>query len=573
MSVVQIIFFFLIFQLGFSTLSVAQKVNKDLVNQGTMGNLYLNLGDSLLEENYYEEAFIAFNQSLVHYEEVYGQGNSENIKAYEAIGKILLEKGYTTKAIEYYQKGLALLRAQPDLDYYLIGRQYKSIAGVYQYHKQGEIAVNYYNKALEAYKKAKGKAHIKDMLDILILFGNSYYAEGDLGMASNYYKQAVALLSKVDTKFRADIEELYTRLSQCMSMSGSFRMAQDYLNEAVVICRKVYGKNAVKEGEKYQLMAELLFKQEKYDSTHVNLLKAEAIFLFHPEDKHSIHIWQRKNASMFLPVRQFRYGVLWYEKYLESLRQSTSELDKVEDAFKTVVANLIGYRQFSEAVYFYELLLAFYQEQLGEQNAKSAEVMYKIAELYKKDGQQKRALRYNHKAHDMKINLLQTNQLDTLLGYIEIGTLYQLKNDQDSATRYYHLALDEVAEDVNQQAVVYNNLSMLYYDNAVYDSAMFYAKNLKALYEETLNFYDTKTQGAIMLMANIYYALGEKDIAFRYYIGVYRTISYLYQLGNVVALDANRNMAELYKRKGIDEKARFFKENALVVEKKLNGVF
>ncbi|MEH0158065.1 tetratricopeptide repeat protein [Limibacter armeniacum] len=548
-------------------------VDSTYIVLGRIANRHLSAADSLLQNNYYDSALTHFDTALVHYEEIYGQGNPQNSKVYQGVARMLIDAGYSTKGVDYYLKGLTLLEAQPSPDFSLIGHFNALIAKVYQHHELPDIAMDYYTKALEAFSKSDGKAYYREMINIELLFANTYRDAKNYGQAVNYYKKAAQHISEIDSEVRADVADIYTHIASCLNETGSNKLAVNYLKSAIRINKEIFGDQSLEIGKSYSKLTSVLLSQHAYDSASVYGEKALRVYFQYPVLKNETNLFQQQVARAFFDGAKYDTSAKWFQRLLNGIHESETQLERIEQLSKLYAqtAHIFATKkEFKIAIDFYYQLLGIYNHLYGTDNLKSAKVLGDLSGIFAASGDFQQALACNKKMTLIQQSLEANKNGQFAASLIDAGALFQLDGNLDSASTYYQKALTHVSADKSRwRAMALNNLSMVYYEHQQYDTALTYAAKLKDYYTTYFHPDYIKSVGSDLLIANIYFAQGRQDKALDHYQKILKIAPLLFTKSNSVALGACQNLVEIYKEKGELSKMKKFQRFADDIQKVL----
>lgn len=184
-----------------------------------------------------------------------------------------------------------------------------------------------------------------------------------------------------------------------------------------------------------------------------------------------------------------------------------------------VKANAIGNKGYyyddhgnkNKALEYYFDALTLY-DQAGDERGKVS-TLGNIGVIFTNQGDLDEALEYLHQSLEIK----KKYNLDNIaLSYINIGVVYEAKEENLKALEYYQLALEQALKNKenNSIATAYNNIGSYYYKNESYDTAVSNLK-LSVKYFELDND-DSGVAWAYANIGNSYYHENNLDSAYFY---------------------------------------------------------
>lgn len=168
-------------------LNVAETYNR-------MGGVYDGLGELIKAESYYRQS-LELRREVKHF---IGEGQSLN-----NIGEVLDKRGESQNALDYYGRALSIFEQANDIK--SRAKVLSNIGYIYASLGDRKKALQYLEQARSIYEKAYSPL---EEAATLIVIGN-VHASSDTNMALAYYRQALAIQTKLDNKWGA----AYTMIS------------------------------------------------------------------------------------------------------------------------------------------------------------------------------------------------------------------------------------------------------------------------------------------------------------------------------------------------------------------------
>lgn len=551
----------------------AQNVEQDSlsIEQDEISEIQYEL-DSLLSFNYHIEAQHLSDSIIVLAKEKYLNTDERIILLHKKIAEKFADKGYSNIASQYLQKGLALLRAQPNPNYGFIGDMYMYLAHIFRHHQLSTIAINYYEQAAEAYEEAEGMNHFYNLINAYMTLGNYNFEIQNFGTSTSYYTKASDIIAEMDTEYREDMFVILNRIATAHTATGSYRLALNNLDRSKTIAKKIFGKNALELQRVNEQIANVYFKKADYDSANIYALESLDILFSNVGTKDQRQSYMRQNSDVFFNKRRYNYAHTWYKKLFDDLLLTNKELNDVNDIiswYTRIGEKFERMSQDSIAYVMYEECLEVNQKSFGEENLKAAQLMHKISRVLAKMNEFDKAEDFTNKAYDMEWDMGSSkDSAQIVIQQIDLAGLLLQKGDTLQSIQLYHRVLDSEKESESRwKAMAYNNLSMIHYAHHQYDSSFHYASQLLEYYNTNYGRDYVKTLGCYLLLGNIVYGMGkEKQAVEGYYSKPIRLAPNLFLKKNEVALHANINLSKYYLQENKEDLSRRYDSQAREIQ-------
>ncbi len=218
-----------------------------------LGQIYsYALGDSIKGRSNYENAL---EQALA--------SNTDSLItwAYRSLGNSYAEGGHSSKAIEYYEKSIAINEKNKEDDVKNLV-EYINIGWTYLDQKEYEIGYSYLLKAkqLAGLKKQTEQLH----LNLQILFGRYYLAKGNTNIAIRELREVADVSQAKDYVFQAKESNKY--LSQAYELKGNYALANESLKKENAYEDRILDRAKVSQLEEASAKFELQQYQRDLES-------------------------------------------------------------------------------------------------------------------------------------------------------------------------------------------------------------------------------------------------------------------------------------------------------------------
>lgn len=146
------------------------------------------------------------------------------------------------KALDYYNKALAISREQHGEEHPDVVKSYNNIGSVYDTLGESDRALEYYGKALKISQKINGEWH-RDVAAILNNMGLTYSSLGDYPRALEYYEKSLMIRRKLLSDNHPDVALSCNNIGSVYSFQEEYAKALEYYEEALKTYRRIYGED------------------------------------------------------------------------------------------------------------------------------------------------------------------------------------------------------------------------------------------------------------------------------------------------------------------------------------------
>lgn len=146
------------------------------------------------------------------------------------------------KALDYYNRALAISREQHGEEHPDVVKSYNNIGSVYDTRGESDRALEYYGKALKISQKINGEWH-RDVATILNNMGLTYSSLGDYPRALEYYEKSLMIRRKLLSDNHPDVALSCNNIGSVYSFQEEYAKALEYYEEALKTYRRIYGED------------------------------------------------------------------------------------------------------------------------------------------------------------------------------------------------------------------------------------------------------------------------------------------------------------------------------------------
>ncbi len=184
------------------------------------------------------------------------------------IAHIAYNRGDYDTAIEMFNKSLELVDRE---DMIRLGQIYSNLGLIYQYKKELDKALEYYNLCLKMCEKiGYRKLYAHTLGDIAVI----YKEKKDYNTALEYLNMALSILKNIDAL--RDTGIVISLIGTVYFSLGEFEKSLEYINNSLSIYNKLGDKRLI--ATSYQKIGEIYIKLKRFKDAYEFLKKSEEIF-------------------------------------------------------------------------------------------------------------------------------------------------------------------------------------------------------------------------------------------------------------------------------------------------------
>jgi tetratricopeptide (TPR) repeat protein len=175
-----------------------------------------------------------WDEALEIWEALKKEDLSEGLKGTLAndLGSVYQAKGEWDKAIDYYQRSLAIHEKLGDEHGMSI--IFNNLGSVYQAKGEWDKAIDYYQRSLEIKEKAEDEHGIASTFNNL---GSVYQAKGEWDKAIEYHRRSLAIGEKIGDEH--GMASTFNNLGEVYRVKGEWDKAIDYCQRSLEITQKI----------------------------------------------------------------------------------------------------------------------------------------------------------------------------------------------------------------------------------------------------------------------------------------------------------------------------------------------
>jgi len=339
-------------QLGFQNLELA--------------NSFQKLAFKYLQERNFDRALELYEKALAIQLEVLGRDHPEVSKTYNSIALIYWHKKQPLDADKSYQKSYSIKLRQfagmpKDVD-----KKFHIIDGVI--YKKGKFrkARDHFNRTVVEYKKLYGQnkplfARLYEQIGIL------YALEGNYESALEYIRKAFNIRLQIYGDFTLEASTGYLNIGICLRLKGDYEESIKFLNDALRIKNEYLGEFHPETADIYFQLGKVYYQQLQLDEA-ISFFQRSLIALV--PDFDDSRVTSNPPLGMMSPTDKLlesliakadtlRLKYLYHPEQIESLNTAYSTYILVSQVIETLRR---GYKSDNYKLFFGEKVHSIYQE-------------------------------------------------------------------------------------------------------------------------------------------------------------------------------------------------------------------
>jgi tetratricopeptide (TPR) repeat protein len=405
-------------------------------------------------------------------------GGADKLTAllWSRLASIYRDKGDYDRAIEFFEKAIAIEEEKIGKDHPDTAISYDNLASVYSFKGDYDRAIELYERALKIKEAKLGRDHS----DTATTYNNLilvYKDKGDYGRAIEFGKKALKIIDKLG-KDSPDAAPTYNNLALVYHDKGDYDRAIEFYKKAIKIAEEGLGKDHPDTATAYANLASVYRTKGDYDRAiefgeKALRIREERLGKDHPLTAQSYN----DLGGVYKDKGDYVRAIEFYQK---ALRIKGEKLGKGDAYTAIIYNNLAGVykdiRDYDKAIEFYEKALKIKGEKLGEDHLGTATTYANIALVYHKKGDYNRAFEFYERARDIVEKKVGHIHHLTATIYNNLAGVYSDTGDDDKAVEYYEHAIAIMEETIGKDhpdiATCYSHLASVYTKKGGYDSAI-----------------------------------------------------------------------------------------------------
>ena len=358
------------------------------------------------------------------------------------LGRLEDNFGNYDKALEYYEKSLAIRLKTLDSEHPSVATSYNNIGLVWKLKGEYDKALEYYEKSLAIRLKTFGENHAAVATSYNNI-GGIWDSRGEYDKALDYYKKSLEIRLITFGGEHPSVATSYSNIGLLWNSKGEYDKALDYYEKSLEIKFKTLGGEHPSVATSYNNIGLLWDSKGEYDK-----------------------------------------ALDYYEKSLEiNLKTVGGEHPKVATSYSNIGVIWKTKGNYDKALEFYEKCLSIELKTFGENHVAVATSYNDIGGIWDSKGNYDKALEYCEKSLAIRLKTFGENHVAVATSYNNIGGIWDSKGNYDKALEFYEKSLAIILKILGSEhpkvASSYNNIGLVWDSKGNYDKALeFYEKSL-----------------------------------------------------------------------------------------------
>lgn len=439
----------------------------------------INVGNLLLKLSKYEEATICYKKALSYYIEHHknSPNNYDICNCYINLGGVYLKMDNHELSEIYSNFALDILLAtyKSAFVHPKIAKVYGNLSVIYLAQSKLDKSIKFAQESIKLYEEFYGNNANLDIADICKNLSLIYLVKEDFSKALECSEKALGiyLLVYKQDPYHPEISSSYDSLGQIYKLKGDFISSLECYQKAFNLNKEIYKNypNHSKIASIHESLGDIYTSLSNYSEALENYSKALAIRELSKNDLGLSHIYN-SIGCVYEMMSQYDKALEYYQKSLD------------------IRSNYYG-----EDIYHHEMISSY----------------LRIGNIHLRDNNYLESIRFYKLALHIAKKVYKTyNHSDIVDCYNNLGIIYHLLKDDDTALKYHKKSFDiieELYKDIfpyhQQISSHYINKSLLHIRKGLYDQAI---EDLEFTIKINLEIYKTDLHHS---MSSIYYALSK----------------------------------------------------------------
>jgi tetratricopeptide (TPR) repeat protein len=261
----------------------------------------------------YDKAIDYYEKSLAICVKVHGDQHSLTGACYKSLGTVWCNKGDYDKAIDYYEKSLAINLQEHGNNHAALQELYNNL-GISFGYKGGYVkSMEYYEKSLAISILIHGDQH-PSTAGCYMGLGWIYRFIGDYDKSIAYYEKALLIYSQVHGDKHESTASSHNNLGSVCCYKKDFDKALFHYEKSLLIMLKVHGEEHPSTATSYVGLGTVSKSKSDFDAAINYFIKAQSIFIKFQGHQHpSTGITYFHLASVYRDKGEFDRAILHYE--------------------------------------------------------------------------------------------------------------------------------------------------------------------------------------------------------------------------------------------------------------------
>ena len=345
------------------------------------------------------------------------------------LGKCEIKFGFYNKAIEYYEKSIAIVLKKIGKNHFLVPATYHELGHIWQLIGNYDKALKYNEKSLAINLKTIGENNSL-VAATYNNFGLVWRSKGNYDKALLYYEKSLTISVKNIGENHSSVAVSYSNIGQVFNYKGNYDKAIEYYEKSLEINLKINGENCSYVATQYYNIGQLWNYKANYDKAMVYFEKSLPIYLKTIGENHSKVANTYYNIGHVLNYKgNYNKAIEYYEKSLEiNLKILGSLHPNLADSYNGIGIVLRKKGEYDCALEYFQKCLTIQLENFHSSHHDIASTYFYIGE----------ALENIKNYLDAIENFKKGFEIQQKGGFpFKIALCYEALNEQQEALDYY----------------------------------------------------------------------------------------------------------------------------------------
>ena len=452
-----------------------------------------------VSENYWRQgkfdssavkATLALQESMARM----GHGNIEQASAYVNLGVINDEKGNSQKALQYYQKALAIQLEKVGAFHPVVANTYNNLAILMNNMGNDQEAFKYYQKCMTIYLKLYGEISIKTA-NTLNNIGSLYLKKSDYNKALAYFKNSLEIKRKIPGDHRLVTADSYNNLGIVYSNTGDYKESLENFEKALYIKKEILGSDHYMVANTYSSMGVVYYHLGDYDKVLENYKKAlnieKQVFGINSS---AVSLEYMRMGIVYVDQGAFDLGLEYYQQALDiSEHPGEGHQDDVSRIYSNMGVAWLYKKGYSRALDYFEKALTIQIETSGNVSTDVAITYNNLGEVYLAKEDYATALHFFRQSLFIKKQIYGEKNYLVANTYANMARVFQAMNEFPQSLKYYQKAIridqNLYGEKNPGLANIFTDLAKTYLEQKDFSDGL--AVCQQAIIANVINFNDT----------------------------------------------------------------------------------
>ncbi|ETO31506.1 hypothetical protein RFI_05612 [Reticulomyxa filosa] len=422
-----------------------------------------NKEEECTNKKLFDDSIIYLQQYLQVAMDIFSHNHPHVVVAHNLLGFIYNYKEQHEKAIESFEKAIALILSSFDVNCSFVAQLYENLGNIYNKKGYYDETIKCCTKSLEIRLEVFGTNHVSVAWSYTNL-GDIYQNIKKYDKAIEYYESALKIRLDIFGNKHADVAWTYNNLGNACKSKEMYERAMEYYEMALQIRLEIFGNNHVDTSDSYCRLGGLYFIKGQYDK-----------------------------------------AIECYEKELHIHLNNSGDHVRIRAVYSNLGLTYFQKGNYDKAIELHEKAFKIRLDTSGVDSCDAAASYFDFACVYHRKKEYDKAIEHYEKSLKIRLEIFGSNHIDVSHVYNNLGNVYQCKQDYDKAIECYENAI-KIRSFVlgNSHASVANSYTSL---GIAYEKKIFHDKAIEC-YENALTIRKTVFGNANRCVADSYWNLG-----------------------------------------------------------------